>query len=354
MDTNELTNSAQDTGLREDYDDIFSEEAYAERDTTGAADTDDVVALIDQVLDVDQGEPRADGEDVESTDADAGFWAEVAQRRDALIADGVEMNEAADRAWLDVCGERGIDPASTVSTAQPDESGFDSAVGEHDVDDTGIAYMAPTSPLPERAPEAGSWIARNLTYHEQADVDDENDDSDSDSDSDDDTEPPFAERVAECERAVEEVEVVVQHHERTDEDTERAERCTRWNADDAADEQADEDTEGGASERAGKSVGDGGVLAAGAGGGDLRRGRDRARPVRGRGGVRGAGEHRVDLPGDHRWSGDRGLCGDVAVVRCGAPVRVGGGDPRGRAVRVGAGDLLRRRLHRACPAGAER
>ncbi|UUV34305.1 hypothetical protein NQK81_12910 [Amycolatopsis roodepoortensis] len=353
VDDNELTNSAQDAGSREDYDDIFSEEAYAERDTTGAAGTAD--------------------EDVESTDADTGFWAEVAQRREALIADGVEMNEAADRAWLDVCGERGIDPASTVSTAQPDESRLDPAVGERDVDDAGIAYMDPTSPLPERAPEAGSWIARNLTYHEQDEADaraedreemerardvvrslpdgsitdddlarvgvtaeqydrlmieewspeadrapepgswidrnfpaqaaespdvpmyerdagdrlqdwieeredeleaDERDATEqvlddiddvlaeergyaliekerarrenaaSDADTAENAEPPLADRIAECERAVEAVANFVPHHETSDEDSERAERCARWNAEDAAAEQAVEKTEG--------------------------------------------------------------------------------------------------------------
>ncbi|MER7861692.1 hypothetical protein ABTX61_21475 [Amycolatopsis japonica] len=55
---------------------------------------------------------------------------------------------------------------------------------------------------------------------------------------------PLVDRVAECGRAVEEVEDAVQHHDPADEDTERAERCARWNADDAADERADDDTEG--------------------------------------------------------------------------------------------------------------
>ncbi|RSN28787.1 hypothetical protein DMC61_19820 [Amycolatopsis sp. WAC 04169] len=64
-------------------------------------------------------------------------------------------------------------------------------------------------------------------------------DEDDDVDSDEDTEPPLAERVAECERAVEDVEDAVRHHDRADEDTERAERCARWNTeDDAADEDA--------------------------------------------------------------------------------------------------------------------
>ncbi|MEU9688123.1 hypothetical protein [Amycolatopsis japonica] len=64
-------------------------------------------------------------------------------------------------------------------------------------------------------------------------------DEDDDVESDEDTEPPLAERVAESGRAVEDVEDAARHHDRVDEDTERAERCARWNTeDDAADEDA--------------------------------------------------------------------------------------------------------------------
>ncbi|OXM49556.1 hypothetical protein CFP71_29875 [Amycolatopsis thailandensis] len=105
----------------------------------------------------------------ELRDEDAtAFWAGVRERYEALIADGVDENAAADRAWHDTCARRGIDPASTVSTAQPDESGVDPAIGEPDVDDTGIAYEFPESSVPERDPESRGWIARNLMYQEQS------------------------------------------------------------------------------------------------------------------------------------------------------------------------------------------
>ncbi|MFD5089004.1 hypothetical protein ACFWMR_00280 [Amycolatopsis thailandensis] len=55
---------------------------------------------------------------------------------------------------------------------------------------------------------------------------------------DEDVESPLADRVVECGHAVEAAESAVQHHENTVADTERAERCARWNVEDETDEDA--------------------------------------------------------------------------------------------------------------------
>jgi hypothetical protein len=60
--------------------------------------------------------------------------------------------------------------------------------------------------------------------------------------------PPLAQRVAECGRAVDAADAALRADDAAahelDEETERAERCARWNADDQAAVAADDDTEG--------------------------------------------------------------------------------------------------------------
>lgn len=113
--------------------------------------------------------------------------------------------------------------------------------------------------VPDRVPERGGWLARNLpadtatgTVEETpawptADRDDDAvgetagvvDETGSALDhidqilADEDADPPpLAERMAECEHAVDDVETAAQHTTAVDEDAVQAERCARWNTED--------------------------------------------------------------------------------------------------------------------------
>ncbi|WP_340686365.1 hypothetical protein LCL61_08750 [Amycolatopsis coloradensis] len=176
-----------------------SEWPVVEQDETShvAADTDDVVARIDQVLheDADGDLSEEDAEEQYIEQRRASVRAELAAAAEGMTvedaralvreADGIEEH-------LSSCGQD-VSQCGTCSQQEHDTGDFWSV----DV------------------PAARQRLANT----------------------------PLVGRVAECGRAVEEVEDAVQQHDPTDEDAERAERCARWNAEDAAEQTAD-DTEG--------------------------------------------------------------------------------------------------------------
>lgn len=77
--------------------------------------------------------PPAPRAELDRADATA-FWTEVGERYEALIADGVEATDAADRAWQDTSTERGVEPTSTVSNMDAAVYGPDHTDEDDEVD----------------------------------------------------------------------------------------------------------------------------------------------------------------------------------------------------------------------------
>ncbi|MFD8500139.1 hypothetical protein [Amycolatopsis sp. NPDC059657] len=87
------------------------------------------------------------------------WWAAVHDRYEQLVDTRIDEATAADDAWEQITAERGPEPPRRPFGVHTD----DDLVGEADVDDADWASSPPPFPeVPERAPEAGSWIARNL------------------------------------------------------------------------------------------------------------------------------------------------------------------------------------------------
>ncbi|MFD8492414.1 hypothetical protein [Amycolatopsis sp. NPDC059657] len=116
--------------------------------------------FTDADLGADAWDPNATEVVTEAAEAShAEWWAAVHDRYEQLVDTRIDEAAAADDAWEQITAERGPEPPRRPFGVHTD----DDLVGEADVDDADWASTPPPFPeVPERAPEAGSWIARNL------------------------------------------------------------------------------------------------------------------------------------------------------------------------------------------------